>query len=122
MTHIVILHKHPIRGESHNQRNANGEVATTSLPFYNKPHRLHILFVKAAPGTISTSWSQHHFVDVSLPVNMYAQLVNLIHSVLWNGEGITQDRGCLRHEAGGAFERWHCTIHCPNSCVACNNA
>jgi len=24
----VILHAHPIRGESHNQRNASGEVAT----------------------------------------------------------------------------------------------
>jgi len=25
----VILHAHPVRGESHNQRNASGEVATT---------------------------------------------------------------------------------------------
>jgi len=24
----VILHAHPVRGESHNQRNVNGEVAT----------------------------------------------------------------------------------------------
>jgi len=27
---IVVLRTHPVRGESHNQRNATGEVATTS--------------------------------------------------------------------------------------------
>jgi len=27
----VVLHAHPIRGESHNQRNTTGEVATVSL-------------------------------------------------------------------------------------------
>jgi len=27
----VILHAHPVRGESHNQRNATGEVATISF-------------------------------------------------------------------------------------------
>jgi len=43
----VILHAHPVRGESHNQRNANGEVATTSPLFYNEPHRSHVLCVKA---------------------------------------------------------------------------
>jgi len=26
----VILHAHPVRGESHNQRNATGEVATVA--------------------------------------------------------------------------------------------
>jgi len=26
--YIVVLRAHPIRGESHNQRNANGEIAT----------------------------------------------------------------------------------------------
>jgi len=29
----VVLHAHPVRGESHNQRNTTGEVATTSPPF-----------------------------------------------------------------------------------------
>jgi len=43
----VILHAHPVRGESHNQRNTTGEVATTSPPFYNEPHRSHVLCVKA---------------------------------------------------------------------------
>jgi len=28
----VILHAHPVRGESHNQRNTTGEVATVSMP------------------------------------------------------------------------------------------
>jgi len=46
------------------QRNASGEVATTSPPFYNEPHRSHVLCVKAEPGTTFTSWSQHHFVAI----------------------------------------------------------
>jgi len=33
-----ILHAHPVRGESRNQRSTTGEVATTSHPFYNEPH------------------------------------------------------------------------------------
>jgi len=33
----VVLRAHPVRGESHIQRNASGEVATTSLPFYYEP-------------------------------------------------------------------------------------
>jgi len=27
----VVLHAHPVRGESHNQRNTTGEVATAAL-------------------------------------------------------------------------------------------
>jgi len=79
--YIVVLRAHPVRGESHNQRNANGEVATTYPPFYtNRTDRT--FFVKVSHSTTSTSWSQHHFVDVSQPANMYTQSVNLIHSVL----------------------------------------
>jgi len=26
--YVVVLHAHPVRGESHNQRNTTGEVAT----------------------------------------------------------------------------------------------
>jgi len=63
----VILRTYPIRGESHIQRNACGEVATTTPPFYNEPHQSQILFVKAAPGTTFTSWSQHHFVAIGKP-------------------------------------------------------
>jgi len=47
----VIVHAHPVCGESHNQRNTTGEVATTFPPFYNKPHRSHVLCVKAELGT-----------------------------------------------------------------------
>jgi len=67
VTHIytgVILHAHPVHGGSHNQHNATIEVATASPPFYNEPHQLHILCVKAELGTNSTSWSQHHFVTI----------------------------------------------------------
>ena len=63
----VILCAHPVRGESHMQRNASGEVATTPPPFYNEPHWLHVLFVNAAPSTPFTSWSQHHFVAIRKP-------------------------------------------------------
>jgi len=55
-TCIFVLSTHPVRGESHNQRNTTGEVATTSPPFYNEPHRSHVLCVKAELGTTSTSW------------------------------------------------------------------
>jgi len=63
----VILRVHPVRGESHNQRNATGEVATTSPPFYNEHHRSHVLCVKAELSTTSTSLSQQHFVAIGNP-------------------------------------------------------
>ena len=66
-TYIFVLRAHPVRGESHNQRNTNGEVATTSPLFYNEPHRSHVLCVKAKLRTTSTSWSQHHFVAIGNP-------------------------------------------------------
>ena len=62
--YIVVLHAHPVRGESHIQRNATGEVAITSPPFYNEPHQSHVLCVKAELGTTFTSWSQHHCVAI----------------------------------------------------------
>jgi len=65
--YIFVLNAHPVRGESHNQRNTTGKVATTSPPFWNEPHRSHILFVKAELGTTFTSWSQHHFVAIGNP-------------------------------------------------------
>jgi len=63
----VVLHAHPVRGESHNQRNTTGEVATTSPPFYNEPHRSHVLCVKTELCTTFTSWSQHHLVAIGNP-------------------------------------------------------
>jgi len=43
-TYIVVLHAHPVRGESHNQRNANGEVATSipSAVFHGRSATDHI--------------------------------------------------------------------------------
>jgi len=32
--------------------------------FFNKPHLLHVRFVKVVPGTIFTCWSNHHFVVI----------------------------------------------------------
>ena len=63
----VILHAYPVRGESHDQRNTTGEVATTSAPFDNEPHRSHVLCMKAELRTTFTSWSQHHFVAIGNP-------------------------------------------------------
>jgi len=63
--YVVVLRPHPVRGESHIQRNATGEVATTS------PHRSHVLCVKAELGTTFTSWSQHHFVEIVLQKQTY---------------------------------------------------
>jgi len=34
------------------------------LRFFNKPHLLHVLFVKVVSGTTFTSWSKHHFVVI----------------------------------------------------------
>jgi len=65
--YIVVLHAHPVHGESHIQRNATEEVATTSPRFYNEPHQSHVLCVKAELSTTFTSWSQHHFVVIGKP-------------------------------------------------------
>ena len=61
------VYAHPVRGESHNQRNTTGAVATTSPPFYNEPHRSHVLYVKAELRMTFTSWSQHHFIAIGNP-------------------------------------------------------
>jgi len=65
--YIAVLRVLPVDGESHIQHNASGEVATTSPPFYNEPHRSHVLCVKAEPGTTFISWSEHHFVAIGKP-------------------------------------------------------
>ena len=66
-TYIVVLSAHPVCGESHIQRNASGEVAATSPPFFNERHRSRVLCVKAELGTAFTSWWQHHFVSIGKP-------------------------------------------------------
>jgi len=117
----VILHAHPVRGESHNQRNTTGEVATTSPPFYNQPQRSHVLCLKAELGMTSTSWPQHHFfIDVSLTAThkhelwiwfplSYAMMKALLSlAAVWD-----IDKG---------FERWHCTIYCLEFCAGFNDA
>ena len=38
-----VLRAHSVRGESHNQCNTTGKVATTSPPFDNQPHRSQVL-------------------------------------------------------------------------------
>jgi len=56
----VVLHTHAFSATP-------AEVATTSPPFYNEPHRLHILFVKVSYSMTFTSWSQHHFLAIRKP-------------------------------------------------------
>jgi len=120
--YIVVLRAHPLRSESHNQHNANGEVATTSPSFYNEPHQSYVLCVKAEPDTTFT-------ILVTAPLcwrvslcNTQARIVNLIHSVLRDDEDVTQAHDCLRHEADRGFERWHCTIYCLECCTGFNDA
>jgi len=54
--------------------------------------------------------------------NTQAWTMNLIHSFLCDDEDVTQARGCLRHETGRGFERWHCTIYCLAFCAGFNDA
>ena len=63
----VILRAHPVCGKLHIQRNANWEVATTSPPIHNEMHQSPVLYVKVAPDTTLSSWSQHHFVAIGKP-------------------------------------------------------
>jgi len=65
--HIMVLFFMHIPFVVNHTINANGEVATPSPPFYNEPHQLHVLCVKAELGTTPTSWSQHHFVAIGNP-------------------------------------------------------
>ena len=78
----VILNAHPVRGESHSQHNTTEEVATTSPRFYIKPRRSHVPCVKAELGKTSTSWSQHHFVDVSLIYVMMLFFTHILFMVM----------------------------------------
>ena len=54
--------------------------------------------------------------------NTQARTVNLIHAIPCDDEGVTQTRGCLRHETVRGVERWHCTIYCLELCAGCNDA
>jgi len=92
-----ILRAHPVHGESNIPHNVNWEVATTSLPFYNEPHRSHILFVKGASGmTFTSSWSQHHFVALGKPKR---QVHKASHCGSEQQQRLSPDEitHCLRH-------------------------
>ena len=54
--------------------------------------------------------------------NTQARPVNLIHTVLCDDAGVTQARGCYRHETGRGVERWHCTHYCLEFCTGFNDA
>ena len=78
---VLVLCAHPVRGESHNQHNATGEVATTSPPFYNEPHRLHVLLCEG--------WIRHDlhilvtapfYSDRKSPSGMCAKLCTVAES------------------------------------------
>jgi len=101
---MVLLFTHiPVRGESHNQRNTTGEVATTSPPFYNEPHRSHVLCVKAELSTISTSWSQHHFVAIGYP-ERHMRKASLIRSLTVELHGRVFRQLLFRNLGNGIFE------------------
>ena len=73
--------------------------------------------------------SAHLHILVTVPFcwrvslcNTQARTVNLIHAMICHDEGVTQARGCLRHETDKGVERWHCTIYCLEFCAGFNDA
>ena len=55
----VILRAHSVRGESRIHRNASGEVATSSPPFYNEPHRSQSSFCEGC------TWHDVHILVIT---------------------------------------------------------
>jgi len=73
----AVLHAHLVRGESHNQRNTTGEVATTFPPFYNEPHLSHVLCVKAASSTTFM-----HFNVVFSPQSLHCKAIIFVQFLI----------------------------------------
>jgi len=61
----AILHAHPVNGQAHAM--LRQPRSCSNIPFYNKQHWLHVLFVEVASGMASTSWSQHYFIAIGKP-------------------------------------------------------
>jgi len=102
----VILRPHPIRGESHIQRNANGEVATTSPPFHNETHRSHILFVK-----VFTQHDLHILVTAPFCCDRKARASSAQSFTLW--QQATTEITCHDHSSRPlvvTFNRSHVSI------------
>ena len=76
---------------------------------------LHVSFQKHVPFRIEL------LTCLSL-CNTQARAVNLIHAILCDDEGVTQARGCQRHETGRGVERWHYTVYCLEFCACFNDA
>jgi len=60
----VVLHAHPVRGESHNQRNTTGEVATLDAVLQKKSTKVSWIFSK---GDVSSVFA-----------NMLANIFNIV--------------------------------------------
>jgi len=59
----VILHGYPVRGTSQRQPKGCNNIPS----FSQRTAPIALLFVKVAPGTTITTWSQHHFVAIGKP-------------------------------------------------------
>jgi len=114
----VILHAHPIRGESHIQRNVNEEIATTFPPFYNELYRSHVLLVKSAPGTTFTSWSQHHLSGKCAKLHTVAGSNNRDHLTrsLYYCLFVPHLYGCCSSRASHSWWITHSTERQPRGC------
>ena len=87
LSHIylcVALRSHPVRGESQIQRNVNWEVATTSPPFCNEPHRSHVVFVKVAEVAAVTFLV---FDSALVPKILNPEMFQIWESDSWSDSG-----------------------------------
>ena len=88
--YIIVIRAHLVCGESHNQRNATGEAATTSPPFYNESHLSHVLLCEG--------WTRHDlhilvtapfYCDRKRPSGMCAKLCTVAASNKSSSAAIT---------------------------------
>ena len=97
----VVLRAHSVLGESRIQRNASGEVATTSPLFYSEPHRSHVLFVRAF-----TQHDLHILVTAPFRCNRNAQAACAQSFTLWPEAAIEITRE-ITHIYTGVVLRAH---------------
>jgi len=58
----VVLHAHPVRGESHNQRNTTGEVATAPLNLAEKRRKQLTEKQKNTKTDIQAKWGPRFYI------------------------------------------------------------
>ena len=84
-----------------------------SNTFCNEPHQSHVLFLWRLNSARPPHPGHSTILLTCLSLcNTQARAVNPTHAIICDDEGVTQARGCLRHETDRGIERWHCTTVC----------